>query len=382
MSMRTKSIDLSEKSPGRIDFSVGMPDPETFPIDEIREIASYIDPSSLEYVPNAGCTNLREFVAGWMRCNWHLDVDASNVLITNGSMEAIFLASLVLGRDKGAVIADCPGYWRASETFENLGLEIIENEVPFSGFDINNFEKVVRTEAARGTQISFYYCMPDVQNPTGSVMSAEDRMRLIQLAEEFQFAILEDDAKAKLVFKETDVPALWSIAGNAQVIRTGTLSKFVCPGLRIGWIIGSKKLVSKIAHLKPDGGTNPLASEIAAQLIRTLDWNTRFQFLRDHYKEKVKTAIDHLSGLPSNELKFSRPGGGFFILIKLLGQHDWEQFDALCFELNIVLLRGRQLGNSCDDTIIRLSLASLNAAQIEDGIRRFWAAAQKSKLRL
>lgn len=370
--------DIIRYPEGVIDLRLGMPHPDTYPMSEIGRAFSRIVAKELAYVPNEGLEPLRRRLAGWLLDHSGVNVTHEDILITNGSMEGIFLVTHVLGEAASYIATEAPGYWRAFEIFRNHNSNILLHNYGVNGFDMDNLEADIRGILRDGRSISFYYCVPSIQNPTGQVMDVSSRHKLLDLATRFDFMILEDDSKAQLNFEKPLPPTLYSLCRDNRVILLGTLSKFVCPGLRIGWMVGPKHVLSRVAALKPDGGTNPLASYVADGLIELIDWKSRFNFLRDFYKGRIEAAITCLRECQCRSFSWLEPKGGFFIWVQLGVGVNLTHFDINCSREGVALLRGEAAGCSNDPYGVRLSFAGVDHTEIRDGVERFSAAVKAS----
>jgi len=365
--------DMTPHPKGYIDFSFGNPSPETFPIEEIIFAArNRVTKDSLQYCADRGSENLLVSLSKWLGSWQEFSVKTENLITTNGSMDGIALIADTFIDSGDVVIAESPTYWKAREIFQNAGAQVIYIPVAEDGLKIDLLEDRILETLQMGKKCKLLYTIPNHQNPTGYITSLEKRKRIVSVCEKHNILIIEDDVYSHLTYDGNILPSIYSLSNGMSVVQVGSLSKLISPGIRIGWIVGSKVTCDFILKIKRDGGTNPLASEISAFLLDNIDWKERINYLRDFYNIRLETMFINLQKIPPNLLSWEKPKGGFYFWAKVSHNIPLSQLEKLCLKRDVGFMPGYLCTN--DDNIghdhIRLSFSDLSSVQIESGIER------------
>ena len=166
----------------------------------------------------------------------------------------------------------------------------IDNE----GMRLDILESRLAEYKAKGMQPKLIYVIPTFQNPTGVTTPLHRRLRLIELAKEYNVAILEDDAYFDLRFSGERIPMLYTLDDAGLVMYTGTFSKIMSAGMRLGWVVGPAQLIEKTAKLKADGGTSPFTSNVAAEYAASGELAEHIVELVDIYRRRRDTMAEAL----------------------------------------------------------------------------------------
>lgn len=307
-------------SPDRVNFAGGSPDPKSMPKKEMAAAAARAMEKNgewaLQYGAAAGYAGLIEQLLIKLRRDNGVDVRPENVLITAGASQAISLVCDALVDPGDTVITEEPTFLGGLRHFNAHRAKIVGIPMDDQGMKMDVLAATLADLKAQGVQPKLMYVIPTFQNPTGVTTPLDRRMRILELAREYNVAVLEDDAYYDLRFTGERLPMMVSLDDSGLVIYTGTFSKIIGAGLRLGWIIGQESLIQKVAKLKPDGGTSPFASHIVAEYAPSQ--------LEEHVKELVKvyrsrrdTMIDALGAEMPEGITWTDPQGGFFVWLTL-----------------------------------------------------------------
>lgn len=302
-------------------FAGGQPDPGSFPYDELAAATARMlredGAAALTYGDPQGYPGLRELVAHKYARYEGLQAGSENILIANGSGHALSLALSAFVDVGDAIICEAPTFLGTLATMRRHGADIHGVPIDDDGISIDQVRARLETLRGQGRRCKLIYTMPNFHNPAGPTMSLERRRALVALAQEYGTLILEDDAYGELRYEGEALPSLYALDDRGVVIRSGTLSKILGAGMRLGWLLAPAAMIPVFQSFNFGGGVAPFTSRVAT-------W-----YLRDHLEEHVATLVEiyrarrdaMLDGLhevlAGTAVAVSRPAGGFFIWITL-----------------------------------------------------------------
>lgn len=347
-----------------INFTRGVPANESFPIDDLIESAAMIlkqhGAAILQYGPALGFAPLREWIAQWQ------GVAPDQVLLGNGSLEIVEFLTRSLVNRGDVVYTESPSYDRAITTFKKYGARVVGIPLEADGPNIASLESELKKHAPK-----FFYIIPDFQNPSGATCSLEKRKRLVALAEQYNFWLVEDAPYRLLRYRGSDEPTLFSLAPQ-RVLHLGSFTKLIAPGVRAGYMIGDAKILQGVAKLAEEAYISPgyMAHGITYQWCRRGLLTPQIEKLKQLYAPRLQaclTAIDtHLSGA-----KATRPDGGFFISLTLPAGVLTTQVREAAAKRNLNLADGLAFfPDGGGERFLRLPFCALTPEQIDEGVRR------------
>ncbi len=304
-----------------------------------------------------------------------LDLDHEQVMITNGSSGALGqIAHLLLDPDD-YLVAEAPSFLGAVNIFRRAQAQIVEVPLDDEGIRVDALESALHTARANGRRIKFLYVMPNYQNPSGVTLSLPRRHDLLDLATEYRTLIVEDDAYHDIRFEGDALPSLFAIDAlgdsSGHVIRTGTFSKILAAGLRLGWIIAPAPIIHKLTTFKDDGGTSPFASHIAAAYAEAGELGLHIEQLQQHYKRKRDAMLRAMRQHFPHGVSWTEPAGGFFLWVTLPEHLDASVLLPLAHEEGVEYLPGRAcFASASGSNNIRLAYSQPSLDDIEEGIKR------------
>ncbi len=320
--MRASEIrELLKLTEGRdvISFAGGLPDPATFPKDEIAEIARQViveyGAQALQYSPTPGVTPFRGVLAEFLNRNGVSVRDSDMVLVTTGSQEALYLASLTLIDDGDVVFVEAPTYLAAINAFRVYRPRLVSVPIDEDGMRTDILEEKAARLAADGFKLKLIYTIPTCQNPSGVTMSRDRRKHLLEIAEKHDMLVIEDDPYSFFSFEPIDAEPLKTLDRSGRVIYMGTLSKILTPGLRIGYAVGPRWVVSsfELAKQMVDLHSATLTQYIAMEAIKRGLVEKTVEKARRIYREKRDAMLDAMEKHFPQGSRWTRPAGGLFI---------------------------------------------------------------------
>lgn len=361
-----------------ISFAGGLPDPQTFPVDQLAEIAQSVikelGSSALQYAPTKGVTLYRKELQDFLYRNRGIKTEIDNIMVTTGSQQALDIIARTLIDPGDVVIVEEPTYLAALNAFRIRRPRFVGVPVDDDGMKIDVLEEKLRKLRSEGTKPKLLYTVPIAQNPSGVTLSLERRKRLIELAEEYDFLIVEDDVYGLLVYDPSiDTTPLKALDKYDRVIYTGSFSKILAPGLRLGHIVAPKPLADVFERAKQsmDLHTPTLSQYIAAEALRRRVIENNLPRIRELYSAK-RTAM--VRALEENfrfweRIWFTKPVGGMFVWVKLNASIDTSQVLPKALDRGVAYVPGKSFYHDYSgiDTM-RLNFSYPSIEAIERGI--------------
>jgi 2-aminoadipate transaminase len=356
----------------KIVFTRGVPPPEAFPTDELGECfdAAIKNDTAvvLQYGQQPGYAPLRRELAG------EYGVSESEVLVGNGSLhlQDLVSAHLVGAASLTAVFTEQPSYDRAITTFRRRGARAIGIPLEEDGISVERLEAALTREVP-----AFVYLVPDFQNPAGATLSLEKRQRVVELANEYGFWVIEDVPYRKLRYRGEDLPLLREIDAS-RVITMSSFSKLLSPGIRVGFMIAPSDLIGAVTRLGEDTYLSPVLPTQAAvaEYLRRGWLGPNIERLKALYMPRWQA----MAGAVRRELPGAQafiPDGGFFVSVMLPEDANTENLVGRAKEQGLVLTPGSSFFADPDDgeptpgdRFVRLPFCAVTPEQIDEGVRR------------
>jgi 2-aminoadipate transaminase len=353
-----------------ISFASGLPDPELYPIEALRAIADRVlveeGRAALQYGPAEGHPPLREWVAGRLRARGLAEATPEHVLITNGSQQALDLTARLLLDPGDRVLLDRPSYLAAIQVFDSFGVTYDAVPVDEDGMDAEEAARRLRAAPPK-----LVFALPNFQNPTGVTLSLDRRRRLAEAVAASDAALLEDDAYHDLRYEGEPLPPLTALAANPWALYSGTFSKTIAPGIRIGYLYARPELIERLGQLKQitDLHTGSLTQRMALRFCLEGHLDPQIRLLCDVYRERRDRMLAALDGLATLGLRWTRPAGGMFIFVTLPEGLDAEALLPRCLEQGVVFVPGRPFHpDGGGQATLRLNFVSSKPEAIHRGM--------------
>ncbi len=359
----------------------GIPDHRLAPNEEIGRIYRNITKKSyhknlLTYGSIYGNAELRKNLVSYLNETRGLNISMDNILITRGSQMGIYLASQLLLTNKNRIITGSTNYMTADNTFTEAGGIIEQISTDHHGLDTIAIEKICETK-----KISAVYVTSHHHHPTTVTLSAKRRMHLLQLAQQYNFAIIEDDYDYDFHYSNSPILPLASNDINGNVIYIGGFTKIIAPALRIGYLIAPKDFVDEAARLRRiiDRQGDTLLEQTLAQIIHTKDVQRHCNKVVKIYKARRDLFCLLLKEKLGDYFDFDTPKGGMAVWVTLNKAYNW---DTICSKAKEVQLEvtpdwRRYDNDNSGHNGIRMGFASLNEEEIHEVISRLVAVFEK-----
>jgi 2-aminoadipate transaminase len=347
-----------------INFTRGVPAPESFPTDDLLAAGTAVlrnhAGAALQYGPASGFVPLREWLGEWQ------GVEPRQVFTANGSLQMIeFLCVHMLGSGD-VVLTESPTYDRTITLLRRHGVQVIGIPLEPDGPDL-----VALDAALQRHRPKLFYVIPDFQNPAGATCSFEKRRRIVELAEQHGFLVLEDAPYRLLRYRGEDEPTLFSLDPE-RVLQMGSFTKLIAPGVRVGYLLGDPRLIAHIAKVAEDTYISPgyLAQAVAWEWCRQGLLPPQIERLKQLYAPRLEACLDAIDRvMPDAEP--TRPAGGFFVSLTLPRGVATTAVRAAAAKRNLHLADGLAFfPGGGGERFLRLPFCALTPVEIDEGIRR------------
>ena len=348
-----------------IQFTRGVPATESFPIEDIIHSAIAVleqhGAAILQYGPSTGFAPFRDWLAQWQ------GVETDQVLTGNGSLQLVEFLCLSQLQPGDVVFTESPSYDRTLTLLRRHNARVAGIPLEADGPDLDVLETELRKRRPK-----FFYIIPDFQNPSGATCSGEKRRRIVELADQYDFLLLEDAPYRLLRYRGREEPTLFQLAPH-RTVNMSSFSKLIGPGLRVGYMLGDPGLLAKMAKVAEDTYISPsyLAHGIAYEWCRRGLLPAQIEKLKALYAPRLDACLAALeTHLP--EAQATRPEGGFFVSITLpegvqttavraaaLQSHNLQLADGLAF-----------FPDGGGEHFLRLPFCALAPEEIKEGIHR------------
>lgn len=372
-------LKLTER-PEVISFGGGMPAPEIFPYEEVRQACDSIlkdnGDKALQYGTTEGYNPLRQMITEDATKNG-LYCDLENILVTSGSQQALDLLGKVFINPGDNILVESPTYLGALQAWNAYGAEYVVVKSDEHGMLPDSLEEGLRKNP------KFMYVLPNFQNPTGITFSLERRKKVVELADKYGVPIIEDDPYGQLRFEGESLPSLATLDArirgqescqyDGNVIYLSTFSKILAPGIRLAWVIAPPEAVSKIVQAKQgaDLNTSSFNQMMAYEVGKNGFISLHVKKIRAVYHERRDVMLDALDEHSPKGVRWTHPEGGLFLWVTLPEGNDSAELMKEALKQNVAFVPGgsfHPLGGG--ENTIRLNFSFSNPQTINEGISR------------
>ena len=310
--------------PGSISFRYGLPDPKTFPVDELKRCFDQVleenSALALQYGPEQGYGPLIDFLLERINRTEDLRIERPNMMLTAGSTQALDHICSLFTRSGDLVFVEAPTYGDSLALLLNHGLHPIQIPMDYNGLKIDELSDRLKSLKEKGKQARFLYTISTFQNPTGCSLSKKRRQALMEVSEEWDLLIVDDDVYRDLSFEAIELPSLFSLDRGDRVLSIGSFSKIMSPGLRLGWLVGPEKYISSLTYSGlrlMGGGANPLVANVLSVYCKKGLLEPHIESLKKLYGKRKEIMLDALESTMPKGVQWTKPRGGFFVWITL-----------------------------------------------------------------
>jgi 2-aminoadipate transaminase len=370
--------------PDIISFAGGLPAPDVFPVEEFRQACDQVlqehGAQALQYSATEGFIPLREMIARHTS-RYGIKINIENILITAGSQQALDLLGKILINPGDRILVESPTYLGALQAWNAYGAEYVPVPADQCGMVTDALEEALRTGP------KFIYVLPNFQNPAGTTLSLERRMKLVELADRYGVPLIEDDPYGQLRYEGEHLPSVATLDGQfrknhdacyrGNVIYISTFSKILAPGLRLAWMIAPPEVIRKLVQAKQgvDLHTATFNQMAAYEVSRNGFLDRHIRVIRRVYRERRDAMLAALDNYFPPEVQWTHPEGGLFLWATLPEDLDAADVLRVAVERKVAFVPGAPF-HPCGGghNTLRLNFSNATPENITAGICRLGGA--------
>lgn len=376
---RTKNIESSVireilkvvSQPGMVSMAGGIPAPESFPVDIIRDLTSVVidryGSRAFQYDTTEGFPPLREVIAQYLQTQKSICTVAEDVLIGSGSQGILDAVGKIFISKGDKVAVEAPTYLGAIQAFNAYEPVFVSLKTDEDGVVPESLEKVLVSE-----NIKLIYLVPTFQNPTGRTIPLERRKAVAEIIQRHDALLVEDDPYSSLRYKGTDIDCIKSFAPE-NVIYMSTLSKVFAPGLRVGFCVAPEWVRRWLVLVKQgtDLHTSTFNQALAAEYISGKHLERHLPKIIEIYRPKQQAMLHALGQYFPHDFKWSKPEGGMFIWAEGPRGLNMDRVFERAIEKQVAFVPGRYFyaSQGMGQEAMRLNFTMINETTIDRSIQ-------------
>ncbi len=366
--------------PGVVSFAGGLPSPDVFPVEEFKHACQVVLETqashALQYGTTEGYLPLREMIAERSR-RYGINVRADNVMITNGSQQALDLIGKLFIDAGDNVAVESPTYLGAIQAWKVYGANFVTVETDENGMIPESLEAQMHHKP------KLLYLLPNFHNPLGTTIPKERRQRIIEICHKYQVPIIEDDPYGQLRYEGEHIPPAVKLdadlRGNdtenyqGNVIYLSTFSKTLVPGLRLAWVIAPKEIILKLVQAKQgsDLHTSTFNQYVVQEVCKDNFLDRHIPIIRNVYRERRDLMMELIDELFPDEVKYVRPQGGLFLWLTTPPQLNTADLRPIAVEHKVAYVPGGPFhANGGGDNTMRMNFSNASEEDLREGMKR------------
>lgn len=360
------------QKPEIISFAGGLPNPISFPQEELKvsmnNISQKYGSKIYQYSTTLGLDILREYIVERYKKIWNMDITIENVIITTGSQQALDLIGKTFINEGDKVLVEKPSYLGLLQSFCMYSAEFIQTKLNDDGLDIEELKENIKKHKPK-----LAYLIPNFQNPTGLTYTKENRQKVFETIKDEDILLIQDDPYGELRFTDDERLPYIGLNQTEKNIYLGSFSKIVTPGMRLGYVIANKEITKMLETAKQasDLHSNIFGQYLIADYLQNNDLDKHIEKIKKLYKSQAKSMTDAMEEYFPKNIKFTYPKGGMFTWVTLPeGKSSVKLFEKAIAK-NVAFVPGDPFYvNEHDVNTLRLNYTNSDESAIKEGIKR------------
>lgn len=364
--------------PEIISFAGGLPDPDMFPTKDVSSIMQDVLTNSpkeaLQYGTTEGQDSFKQELVCLLQKTEGITCESGNLLIVSAAQQALDMVARLFLNPGDHIITAAPTYLGALQAFHVAGADIIGAKSDNYGVLAEDIEAILEALQKKGEVCKFIYLVPDFQNPTGTTIPQERRLKILEIAKKYGTLIVEDSPYRQVRFEGTAPDTFYKLDnGEGNVITLFTFSKVFVPGFRLGYILGPQEVIKKLVILKQamDLCTSPILQLAAKEYLKRGLLLEHIKHIVAAYKEKRDLMLQMLKEHMPEGVSWTHPEGGLFLWLTMPKQLDAAKLLPRALENNVAYVSGVDFYPQADvHNDMRLNFSYSSREQIIQGVKR------------
>ena len=383
---RVKASDIREllkltAKPQIISFAGGLPAPELFPVEEMKQATVAVleeqGQTALQYGQTDGWAPLRAQIAQRLEAKNAIHTDPSNIILTAGSQQGLDFCGKLFINPGDVVVLESPSYLGALNALAPYQPNYVEVPTDEGGMIMEELDKILATTE----NVKLIYVIPDFQNPSGRTWTLERRKQFMEIINKYGVPAIEDNPYGDLRFKGEYQPALKSLDEKGLIIYMGTFSKILAPGYRLGWTCANDEVIEKLNLIAQAAvlQTATISAMVVSKYLEMYDIDEHVEKIREVYKHRCELMIKTMRETFPPEAKFTDPDGGLFTWVELPETVNTRELAAKALEKNVAFVPGDGFFPHGDKfNCMRLNYSCMPDDKIVEGITRLAAVIKEA----
>ncbi len=364
--------------PDLISFAMGAPATDLLPVRDFREAINQVlrrdGGKALQYDEAAGYEPLRAEISRLL-AQEGMRASAKEILITSGSQQGLDLVTRAFTKPGDLVVTESPTYLGALDVFRSNGAKVIGVPVDEEGLRVDILEKLISSRSPR-----FIYTIPDFHNPTGVTLSPERRRGLLQLARRYGILVLEDGVCSELRYQGSPIRSLKARDRGGHVVYVNSFSKFLLPGIRVGYVAAPQRLRERLTRGKQvtDLFTSSLMQRALVRYLVSGRLGTHLEMIRRVYRERRDAMLAGLARRMPEGTEWTCPRGGLCLWVTLPEPISAAELYLTAIDHGVAFALGSVFfPHDAGHSSLRLNFAAHPTDVIEEGLRRLGRAVRE-----
>ena len=359
------------QNPEIISFAGGLPNPISFPQEELKismnRIADKFGAKIYQYSTTMGLDSLREFIVERYKKLWGMDITIDNVIITTGSQQALDLIGKAFINDNDTIMVEKPSYLGLLQAFCLYNANFVQTKLNNDGLDIEDLKNTIKNHKPK-----LAYLIPNFQNPTGLTYSKENREQVFEIIKDEDMLLIQDDPYVELRFEWERIPYI-GLNQTSKNIYLGSFSKIVTPGMRLGYVIADKKIIKMLETAKQasDLHSNIFGQYMISDYLQNNDLDKHIEKIKSLYKSQAGAMTNAMEEFFPAEIKFTYPKGGMFTWVTLPEDKSAIKLFDKAIAKNVAFVPGDPFYVGVNNVnTLRLNYTNADSETIKEGIKR------------